>query len=183
MMFGGGFDTYQSYSNPKPTAMTVSEFSKFDKSKTVYIALTDAKISLLNAVAASGLGGVSRIYVQIESEDFKQDTKISLILNTVDDNIIDLADKLFSLSQAEQLKFIIENKDKLTIKGQLSGRLMYSDSMQNDRKDEMLKLVDKLDNDFYVLNHNGQPSKVRGPVMFIIGLLMLILATRKKSEA
>ena len=183
MIFGGVFDTYQSYSNPKPIDMTVSEFNKADKSKLTYVSLSDAKISLLKSVAVSGLGGVSRIYVQIESDEFKQDNKISLVLNTVDNTIIDMADKLFSLSQAEQLKFMLENKDKLTINGQISGRLMHSDSMEDDRKEEMLKLNSKLDSNFYVINHHGYPSKFRGPVMLFIGLLMLVFAIRAKKKA
>ena len=183
MMFGGLFDTYKSYRNPKPIDMKVSEFVRSDKSDLTYVNLTDANVSLLKAVAASGLGGVSRLYVQIESESYKQEDKISLILNTVDDEIIDLADKMFSLPQSEQLKFMIKNKDKLVIKGQISGRVMHSDSMESNRKEEMLKLMDKLDKDFYFLNHNGHPSKVRGPVMFLIGLIMFVLAFRVKKPS
>lgn len=182
MIFGGIYDTYISYSNPQPVRMSVSEYTDSDKSKAVYVTITDPKINILNSVVLGSKlgGGISRIYVPIEAENFEQKDKITLILNSSDSSLVDIANELYSLPESEQLQYMVRNIKKLTVSEPLSGRLMYSGLMEKDRKEEVLKLMKNLDKDFYVLNHNGAPSMVRGPVMAVIGLIMFLLAAKRK---
>lgn len=182
MIFGGVYDSYLSYNNPEPIKMSVSEYSQSDKSKAVYVTITDAKINLLKSVVLSNkLGGsISRLYVPIESNGFQQDNKTTLILNSSDTDVLNTANEVFSLSETEQLKYLIENRDKLMLAGEISGRLVHSKMMESDRREEVSKLMKNLDGDFYVLNHNASASKVRGPVLLVLGLLMMILVVRRK---
>ena len=184
ILFGGAYDAYIGWKNPEPTRTTVADYAKSDKSKE-WVILTDAKINLLKAVVVTRKKGgkISKLYVPIESAEFTQKDTISLLLDTDDKEILDIARQLHAMSGAEQLQFLVKEKDKLVRNVELSGRIASKHSMSSDRVKEMQKLIENLASDFYILDHNWEASLKRGLIIAGIGLFMLILSFRKKKKA
>jgi len=183
LLFGGIYDTYTSWTNPEPVRMTVAEYAASDKSQK-YVVLTDAAMNLFTAVGviSSVSKKVSRLYIPIESEEFAQKDGVSLLLNTVNSDLLAIANEFRTLSEGEQLQYFVQHVDTVIQEGELSGRVMSSSGLSGDRAEEIQGLVDDLEKDFYVVNHGGKPNLARGLSITGGGLLLLLLAFRPRKK-
>ncbi len=163
---------------PGPTRTTVADYLNSDQSK-VWVTLTDAKISLLEAVTVTGKKeevstGLSRLYIPIKSATLTRNDTISLLLDTNDAEILNVARQFLAMPEAKQLQFLLENRDKLIRSVELSGRVTGSDSLKIG-KTEIRKHIENLAPHFYILEHNANLSEniVMGLIWVGIGLLLL----------
>ncbi len=181
----GVVDAYSGWKNPEPIRMTVAEYMNSDKSAK-WVILTDAKINMLQAVVVMKKKDkevVTRLYLPIESDSFKQEALKKLLLSSKDKKLLALASTLHNLPAAEQLKYIAQHKDALIFQQEISGNMLSADGMKNSHKDDVKKLMKNLDDDFYLLLHNAHPSFKRGLGIFVVGLVLLLLGWRKKKKA
>jgi hypothetical protein len=192
---------YTSWKNPAPIRTTVADYVKSDKSKQ-WVVLTDAKINLLNAVTVTTTTTttnnekiirvpVSSLYIPIESTGFTQNDTVSLLLETDDAEILNVARQLKAKSEAkseaELLQFFVKNRDKPIHSVELAGLVESESSMESSKAQEIRKRIKNLAGDFYILKHNQSELGLTGGLIIMgIGLLLLILSIfslRRKKEA
>jgi hypothetical protein len=173
--------------NPRPTRTTVADYVKSDKSKK-WVVLTDAKINLLNAVTltttttttnkytrelVSSKTALSKLYIPIESTGSIQNDTVSLLLETDNEEILDVARQLKTESKGELLQSLAREKAKLIRSVELSGLMEKGENV------EIRKHIKNLAGDFYILKHNqsgvGLMGLIGGLIMMGIGILLLTL--------
>jgi len=183
LLFGGAHDAYNGWKNPEPIQMSVSDFINSDKSAS-WVNLHDAKLNLLKAVAVTSgkTGKVKQLYVPIESEEFFQEGKVKLLLDTSDKELLTLAQEMHDLSEAEQLKYVVQNRDKLLRNAPLSGTMVSHHAMSSERRKEMGELIKNLDQEFYLMNHGADVDLVRGLIISGVATLILLFGIFRKKK-
>ncbi len=183
-LHGGKQDAYRGWKHPNPERMTVAEFAASDQSAE-WVVLTDAKLNLLKAaVLKKGKDKViKKLYVPIESEEIFQKEKVSLLLDTNDKELLQIAAELYEMSEGEQLKYIVKNRDKLLRESELSGTMSGKGTMSADRVEEMRSIVKNLGDDFHIMKHNATVNLTRGLIISVVALFFLILALRRRKKS
>jgi hypothetical protein len=197
ILFGGVNDTWTSWQNPQPVAMTLREFAQAEP-KPVYVRLSDARPNLVDAVIvgrrdAEAEGGgqqiksVTRLYIPIRPEGAAKDEKVSLLLDTRGKGLLATANEFNRLSSVDQLLYFAEHSDDLVVNGPVSGRVARSSTMSADRREQLRKLKTDLAEEFFVLEHNSLPSLRRGITALVAGVLLLLLSltliSRRRARA
>ncbi len=184
LLLAGAVEVHKAWKAPEPTRTTVADYVNSDKSKE-WVVLTDAKINLLEAVGVTTTityksgniseKGLTGLYIPIESAEFTQNDTVSLLLETDDEEFLNVYRQLMAMSEAKQLQFSLENMDKLIRSVELSGRMLSKYSMESGTGEkEIRKYIKNLASDFSVLKHNSSlPSSKGGLITMGIGLLML----------
>jgi type IV pilus assembly protein PilA len=193
LLYFGAEVAYEGWKNPKPTRMTVADYVKSDKSKE-WVVLTDAKINLLNAVTVttttsttnrkthelvSSKTALSKLYIPIESTGSTQNDTVSLLLETDNEEILNIARQMDAMSGAKLLEFVVRERDKLIRSVELSGL------MKREEGGEIRTHIKNLASNFYILKHNESvPGLTGGLIIMGIGLLPFIfIFLRWKKEA
>jgi len=190
LLLGSAVIAYEGWKNPEPTRTTVADYVKSDKSKE-WVVLTDAEIDLSEAVSVTGQidGKVFKLYIPIRKihtridELFTQDA-VNLLLETKDEEILNVYRQLSAMSEAKRLQFLLENRPKLVRSVELSG-LVSKNNMGNVREEQIRKHIENLASDFYILKHNQSYLgwKEGGLIMMGIGLFLLTFSLRGKKKA
>ena len=184
LLFGGIHDAYNGWQQSEPARMTVAEYTASDQADS-WVVLTDAKVNLLKAVTVrkGKEGKVNRLYVPIESDEFFQKEKISLLLDTTDKELLAVAEEMVALSAGDQIRYLAENRNKLLRDVELSGTMMSHRALSSDRAEELGKLIGNLKDGFYIMNHGATVDFTRGVFISIVALLLLVFAARRKKKA
>ena len=183
LLFGGLNDAYNGWKQPEPARLKVAEFIGSDHSAD-WVVLTDAKLNLLKAVmVAKGEGGkIKQLYIPIESDKFFQKDKVSLLLDTKDKELIAIANEMRAMSEGEQLKYIVQNRDRLLREGEISGTMSSKAVMNSERVAEVNGLIKNLDGEFFILSHGADVNLKRGLIIAGVALVILVLAFRRKKK-
>jgi len=188
VLLGGVNDTWTSWENPEPVAMTLRELAQAEP-KPVYVRLSDGRPNLIDAVIVGRKGtetgeegqqieSVSRLYIPIRPEGPSKDEKVSLLLDTQEEGLLAKANEFHRLSSVDQLLYFAEHSQDLVVKGAVSGRIARSMTMSADRRERLRKLKTDLAEEFLVLEHNSMPSIRRGVTALVVGLLLLLLSLK-----
>jgi TM2 domain-containing membrane protein YozV len=194
LLLVGANEAYEGWKNreAEPTRITVADYVKSDKSKK-WVVLTDAKINLLHAVTVTTTTTtthgqqvtrvpVSNLYIPIESAGFTQNDTVSLLLETDNEEILNVVHQMKAMSgeksEAKLLEFIVRERDKLIRSVELSGLVESESSMESSRAQEIRKHIKNLASYFYILKHNSSATSepIEGLIIMGIGLFMLILS-------
>ena len=163
--------------------MTVSDYVNSDHTER-WVVLTDAKLNLMKGVMVTkGEGGkIKRLYLPIESEEFFQEEKISLLLDTTDDELLASAEEMRALSKGEQLKHLIQNRDKYLRNVELSGKVWSQSVMDSDHADDINRLISNIDDEYYVLDHGVTADFKRGLIISIVALVILVITISRRRK-
>lgn len=183
ILLGGLHEAYEGWSNPEPKQMTVSDYVNSDHTEN-WVVLTDAKLNLMKGVMVTkGEGGkIKRLYLPIESEEFFQKEKISLLLDTTDEELLASAEEMRALSEGEQLKHFIQNRDKFLRNVELSGKVWSQSVMDSDHADDINRLISNIDDEYYVLDHGATADFTRGLIISMVALVILVIAISRKRK-
>ncbi|CAK8718315.1 hypothetical protein KKHLCK_07485 [Candidatus Electrothrix laxa] len=174
LLVGGMYAAYGGLKNSVPERMTVAEFVTDDRSSGAVL-LTDARLNLLKAVVVTEgkEGKIKKLYVPIESVYFLQEDKISLLLDTSDAKLLDIASELYRMSKGEQMKHVVHHRNSLLQEIELSGIMLDKGSMRASRQQEIRSIVKNIADDFFVLRHQAKISLVRSLIISVLGLFVL----------
>ncbi|MCI5222287.1 MAG: hypothetical protein D3924_06335 [Candidatus Electrothrix sp. AR4] len=184
LFFFGVHDACDGWKHPASKHMTVAEFVASDQSAR-WVVLTDAKLNLRKAtvVTKERSGEIKKLYVPIESEEFFQKEKVSLLLNTEDEELLQIAAQLYLMTDGEQLGEIVQNRDKLLREVELSGTMCGKGTMNLNRVKKIRSIVNNLDEDFRILHHDANMNLTRGLIFSGVALLVLVFTLRRKKKS
>ena len=186
-LFLVGSGMYYAYDGLKfsvPERMTVEEFATGDRSPGT-ILLTDARLNLLKAVVMTEgeQGKIKKLYLPVESADYTQEDRTSLLLETDDEKLLKIASEFHTMKKQEQMKYVVHHRDKLLQETELSGIMLDTASMRADRQKEIRSVVPNLADDFFLLRHHAQINLIPSLVICVLGLFVLIFGLFREKRA
>ncbi|MCW5211347.1 hypothetical protein VU04_00355 [Desulfobulbus sp. TB] len=175
LLIGGMYHAYFLLKNATPQQMTVAEFIGSDHHLGAVL-LTDARLNLLKAmiVTEGKESRIKKLYLPIESIEFFQEDKVSLLLDTSDAKLLNIASKFYRMSKKEQRSYVVHHRQELLQEIELVGIMLDRHSMRASRLQEIRNVVPQLADDFFVLRHQAKVSLVRSLVISVLGLFILI---------
>ena len=175
LLVGGMYHAYGGLKHSVPERMTVAEFATGDRSPGAVL-LTDARLNLLKAVVVTEgeEGKIKKLYVPIESIEFLQKGKTSLLLDTNDGELLRIASELYQMNKEEQMKHVVYHRNTLLHETALPGIMLDKVSMLASRLREISTVVPNLADDFFVLRHHAKVNLLRSLVISILGLFVLV---------
>ena len=184
-LFGTGmYYAYGGLKHSVPKRMTVVEFAADERSPGA-VRLSDARLNMLKAVAVTegATGKIKKLYLPIESIGYIQEGKVSLLLDTSDEKLLEIASELYSMSRAEQMKQAVLHRNTLLREMELSGMMLDKASMQASRLREIEAVVPNLADNFFVLRHHAKVNLLRSLVISVLGLFVLIFGLLREKKA
>ncbi|MCI5120287.1 MAG: hypothetical protein D3908_03665 [Candidatus Electrothrix sp. AUS4] len=186
LLVGGMYYAYGGLKHSAPKRMTVVEFAADERSPGA-VQLSDARLNLLKAVAVTEgtTGKIKKLYLPIESIGYIQEGKVSLLLDTSDEKLLQIASELYSMSKEEQMKLAVHHRNTRLQEMELTGLMLDKASMRASRLREIEAVVPNLADNFFILRHNARVNILRSLVVSVLGLFILTfgLFREKKEEA
>lgn len=188
LLVGGMYQAYFLLKNATPQQMTVAEFlgSHDDYHRHLgTVLLTDARLNLLKAIVITGgkENRIKKLYLPIESIEFLQGDKVSLLLDTSDVKLLNIASKIYRMSKKEQRQYVVHHRQELLQERELGGIMLDRHSMRASRLQEIRTVVPGLADDFFVLRHQAKVSLVRSLIISILGLFILTFGLFREEKA
>ncbi|MCI5190142.1 MAG: hypothetical protein D3905_10210 [Candidatus Electrothrix sp. AS4_5] len=188
LLVGGMYQAYFLLKNATPQQMTVAEFlgSHDDYHRHLgTVLLTDARLNLLKAIVITGgkENRIKKLYLPIESIEFLQGDKVSLLLDTSDVKLLNIASKIYRMSKKEQRQYVVHHRQELLQERELGGIMLDRHSMRTSRLQEIRTVVPGLADDFFVLRHQAKVSLVRSLIISILGLFILTFGLFREEKA
>ena len=186
LLVGGMYHAYRGLQHSVPQRMTVAEFVADNRSPGAVL-LTDARLNLLKAfvVTEGKEKKIKKLYIPVESIAFLQEDKISLLLDTDDEELLRIASEFYGMTKEEQMKHVISHRDSLLRETGLSGIMLDKASMRASRLREISTVIPNLADNFFVLRHHAKINLVRSLIISVLGLFVLLfgLFREKKVDA
>lgn len=184
LVIGGMLYAYDGLKFSVPERMTVAKFIQ-DKRSAGTVLLTDARLNLLKAIVMTegNQGEIKKLYLPVESEDYVQEGKINLLLESRDEKLLKIASEFFTMKKEEQMKYAVHHRDTLLRNMDLSGIMLDTRSMRANRLQEIRSVVPNLADNFFLLRHNAQINLVPSLVVSVLGLFVLIFGLFREKRA
>lgn len=187
LLVGGMYHAYLLLKNATPQQMTVAEFigSHGDYHHHLgAILLTDARLNLLKAmiVTEGKENRIKKMYLPIESIEFLQKDRVSLLLDTSDAKLLNIASKIYRMSKKEQRRYVVHHRQDLLQEIELGGIMLDRRSMRASRLQEIRTVVPRLADDFFVLRHQAQVSLARSLIISVLGLFILLFGLFREEK-
>uniref|UniRef100_UPI0040561E5B hypothetical protein n=1 Tax=Candidatus Electrothrix sp. TaxID=2170559 RepID=UPI0040561E5B len=183
LLVGGMYHAYSALKYSTPERMTVRAFINSDKGPGAVL-LTDARLNMLKAmvVTQGKEGKIEKLYVPIESAEFRQEKKIRLLLDTSDAELLRIASAFYQMNKEEQMKHVVHHKETLLQEIELTGIMLDKASMRASRLREVRSLIPNLADDFFIFRHHAKINLARSLVISVLGLFILIFGLFREKK-
>lgn len=186
LLVGGMYHAYFLLKNATPQQMTVAEFMQFAHRSHHLgaVLLTDARLNLLKAIVITEEkeNRIKKLYLPIDSIELLQEDRVSLLLDTSDAKLLNIASKIYRMSKKEQRSYVVHHRQDLLQEIELVGLMLDRHSMRASRLQEIRTVVPRLADDFFVLRHQAKVSLARSLVISVLGLFILIFGLFRGEE-
>ena len=161
LLWGGGQAAYTTFTNMKPTKLTVSEFIESRPNKK-WLELTDGQQLVYDAAWFSflGKGAPSEVFLPVVPRNETNNTdEIHVLLATSNPAILETIEALRSKEDsADALLFSAENHDKLIIDEVAKGVVRYGLDLDDREKRELTELYPNIVEDFIIIDDGKSPE-------------------------
>ena len=176
-LWGGGQLTYTAARNRSPTEMTCAEFTK-SRPDAEWLKLNECELDVAE-VAYKGIGDRPRtVYLPLMAPGGPADGSIAIVVETEEERWLDFVEDVTRIGQnpdSTEADFaaLVDKYPFVNEPVEASGVAKFGIELKDEEKEELQKLVERLGDDFVLIEQGAAPHLGRSLAMLGLGLLCL----------